>query len=382
MNRHWCWAFAVSSWLVSGFPLGAALTSKALAQPTAAERKHPAAKPQQDAQAHAAPPAAEVETDPIAARKLFLEGRALLDQGQPQKACELLERSQKLAPALGTVLNLGLCHRHSDRLATAHDYYRQAEVTATLAGDTERREFAHEEAAAISALRASLTLRVTGNADVALEVQVDDVLQPRAVWERPMFVDAGEHRVLVRADGYQSWQGSVSVQDGGKYLLVIPELVADASVALAPQSEPRAAVPTPPKVPTTETPVPPAAAQKQAQARDSGTSTGRVLALVTAGAGVAAIGTSLVLGLIARNEFQDSECKPSGVCTPLGFRQRADAHTLANRATFIGVAGGAAVLGGTVLWFLSPEASSAVVDKPLALHVDQRAISAQYHGYF
>src|SRR4051794_28883968 len=57
----------------------------------------------------------------ITARKLFLEGRALLERQQFAPACERLERSHKLVPTLGTLLNLGLCHSFSGHLATAHE---------------------------------------------------------------------------------------------------------------------------------------------------------------------------------------------------------------------------------------------------------------------
>src|SRR5262245_48244210 len=125
----------------------------------------------------------------LSADKLFLEGRALIRQGKPQDACPMLERSHRLQPTLATLLNLGLCHRYSGHLATPHEYYRQAEVKATLENDSKRRDFAHEEAAALSTQRASLTLRISGNQDATLAVRIDDVVQPREVWERPMFID-------------------------------------------------------------------------------------------------------------------------------------------------------------------------------------------------
>jgi Tfp pilus assembly protein PilF len=96
---------------------------------------------------------------------LFLQGRKLINEGQPAEACIALERSQKLVPTIGTLLNLGMCHSYAGHLATAHDYYRQAEVLATLQRDARRREHAHNEAAALAARRASLTLRIPAAAD-------------------------------------------------------------------------------------------------------------------------------------------------------------------------------------------------------------------------
>lgn len=268
----------------------------------------------------------------------------------------MLERSHRLQPTLATLLNLGLCHRYSGHLATAHEYYRQAEVKATLENDSKRRDFAHEEAAALSAQRASLTLRISGNPDATLAVRIDDVVQPREVWERPMFIDAGEHRISVDAGANQSWQGSVQVVDGNKHLVVIPEF--------KPQGAPPSVAPEPRRPTALPAPIPaPAPPQEVA----SGPSALRVVAVSTAGAGLAALGVSLVYTIFASNTYEDSNdlCNRDNVCTPMGVDLREKAHAHATRATVFGISGAVALAGGVAMWFLSapakrPESASTV----------------------
>jgi tetratricopeptide (TPR) repeat protein len=339
----------------------------------------------QDAHTAAAPSGAALENagadaaadDGLNARKLFLEGRALLERGQAQAACQLLERSHQLAPTLGTLLNLGLCHRYSGRLATAHDYYRRAEVMATLAGDTERREFAHNEAAAIAAQRATLTLRVSGDPAVALDVRLDDVSEPREVWERPMFIDAGEHRISVQAPDapdQPGWQGVVTVVDGGRHLLVIPDLRPQSAEANA---APEMAAPL--SVRALATRAEPAAAAAEPKT-DSGLNAGRVVALSLAGAGLAALGVGLAYGVAAHSSYSKSVslCQPdTDVCTSRGVGLRDDAQADASVATALSVAGGAALLSGIVVWFLA-QPSAPEREKPLALAVSPSSVTAEW----
>jgi hypothetical protein len=318
----------------------------------------------------------DTEPDPYQARKLFLEGRQLLDQGHAQEACQSLERSQQLSPALGTLLNLGLCYRYSDRLASAHEFYRRAEVMATLAGDEQRRDFAHDEAAAIAAQRATLTLRFTGgSAELPLEVELDSAQQSVEVWQRPIYVDAGEHRIAVHGAGREAWHGSVVVQNGGKYLLVIPELRPESG---APEPSSAAAPP-----------LPPSAAAVRAQqlgpvALHDDRGTMRILAVSVGAAGIAALGVSMAFGGVALSASKRSNpyCSERDRCLAEGQALRSDAHTEAARATVIGVAGAVALVGAAAMWLLWPATADDAHQPSLALGVSDTAFSGEYRGHF
>lgn len=322
-------------------------------------------------------PADSVEA--ITARKLFLEGRALLDKNQPHEACDLLERSHKLAPTLGALLNLGLCHSYSGHLATAHDYYRQAEIMATLRDDA-RREFAHDEAAALAARRATLTLRIAGSRDALLEVKIDDVAKPRDVWEHPMYLDAGEHRITVEGAGGKTWQGAVQVADGANHVMVIPEFQASAGSPSGAPAKAELPAPQPKREPDAQL-------QAQMSAVDAkpaaGLSTARVVALSIGGAGVVALGASLVYTLNAKSAFDDSnrgECNRINVCNGRGVQLRDDAQADATRATVLSIAGGAALAGGALLWFLSAPSVGAESRESVKLAAAPGVVSASWTG--
>lgn len=317
--------------------IGHPLSARAQTSPTSAG----------EAQDDAAP-------DAFQARKLFLEGRELLDRGQPQEACERFERSQQLSPTLGTLLNLGLCHRYCDRLATAHDYYRRAEVMATLAGDDERREVAHDEAAEIAPKRPSLTLRITGgSAELPLEIELDGVLQAREVWQRPIYVDAGEHRIAVRGPGREAWHGSVVVADAGKYLLVIPELRPESG---APEPAPIGGRRLPPSAAEPHALSPARAALSVDRAPPAPNHTSRIVAITLGGAGIVALGVSVAFGAVALSTSNKSNphCSSLDHCDDRGRELRVQAHANAARANALGIAGAVALVGAAALWLLLP----------------------------
>jgi hypothetical protein len=321
-------------------------------------------------------PSGQDDYDSLPADKLFLEGRTLLRQGQPQEACRMLERSHRLAPTLATLLNLGLCHRASAHLATAHDYYRQAEVKATLDGDAKRRDFAHDEAAALSTLRASLTLRISGIPNAPIEVRIDDVVQPREVWERPMFIDAGEHRIAVRVGEKSTWEGFVQVIDGNKHVIVIPEFKPEGSLP-AMRNELSAPVVTPP----------PAPVSSDRPEDDSAPNTARVVAVSVAGAGLAALGVSLVYTILASGTFEESDdaqhCSAeTQVCDARGLQLREEAQTQAMYATVFGISGAVALAGGVALWFLSAREPREAPHGSLSFQAGPHAVAGSWTTTF
>ncbi|HET6333303.1 MAG TPA: tetratricopeptide repeat protein [Polyangiales bacterium] len=334
----------------------------------------------------------EESIDVIEARKLFLEGRELLEKRQLSAACDALERSQKLVPTIGTLLNLGMCHSTAGHFATAHDFYRKAEVLATLQRDPRRREFAHNEAATLAPKRATLTLRITANPDADVDVRVDDVRQPREVWSNPMYMDGGDHWISVEyknsadAADVDKWVMPITIIDGNKHVLVAPEFHPEGGkeARKAPEHEhaeaPAAAASIDYAVPSAG-----AATAREDVSPETGLSSTRIVALSVGGAGVAALGASLVFAIMARNAYDESEpdfCGKNNRCSPEGLRLRDDAFADATSSTVFGIVGGAALVGGVVLWFLSAPTSRPSSLEAFKLSASSRAMTAQFTRSF
>jgi hypothetical protein len=73
--------------------------------------------------------------DAATAEALFEDGRRLMQEGDYASACPKLAASYKIDvalgnPALGTILNLAVCHERSGQTATAWIEYKDAAVAA------------------------------------------------------------------------------------------------------------------------------------------------------------------------------------------------------------------------------------------------------------
>src|SRR4051812_22569154 len=66
------------------------------------------------------------DLDQSLAETLFEEGRVLMQEGVLQQACAKFAESQRVAPACGTLLNLGVCHEKLGQTASAWTNYVDA----------------------------------------------------------------------------------------------------------------------------------------------------------------------------------------------------------------------------------------------------------------
>ena len=71
--------------------------------------------------------AAQPTTASAEADTLFDQGRSLMEAGKIAEACAAFDASQKLSPAVSTLLNLARCREQNQQLATASGLYRDAE---------------------------------------------------------------------------------------------------------------------------------------------------------------------------------------------------------------------------------------------------------------
>jgi len=159
-----------------------------------------------------------------------------------------------------------------------------------------------------------------------------------AEWGTAIPVDGGVHTVEASAPGKQTWRTTVEVAPAR----------ASATVTVAPLVAAAAAAP------VGGGGAPPAGGAEQRGGAGRGQ---RVAGAAIAGVGVVGAALGAVFGLRARSLYDDAKptCDPGeAVCTADGVAKIHDAHTAATWSTIGFVAGGAALVGGAVVYLTAP----------------------------
>ncbi|MEO8874296.1 MAG: hypothetical protein ABI461_01810 [Polyangiaceae bacterium] len=277
-----------------------------------------------------------------AAEALFDEARKLMTEGQLQAACPKLEESERLAPAVGTLLNLGICYEKSHRPASAWATFKEAVSAARASGQSDREALAQTHAVALESKLSTLTIRVPSAMEnvSGVEVRRDGLVLARASWGSAIPLDPGAHRIDVTAPSRKAWSTTVTFTEQVAATDVdVPTL----AVVAAPKSFKSVAVRTP------------------IVAEESSSSTQRTLSFVVMGAGLAGLATGGVFGVIAKSKNDDAlanHCGGGNVCDARGLALTDDARSAGTIATISFAAGGAALVTGAVLFFTAPKHSS------------------------
>jgi hypothetical protein len=294
----------------------------------------------------AAPPATALPDDKAAAEVLFQEGVRLMQANDLGAACRKLDASQKLDPAVGTLLRLGHCYEQLGRTASAWATFKEAASLAALEGQVERREMAEARAAALQPRLSTLALLIAEHdAPPGVKVLRNGVSVPRASWGVALPVDPGEQVVEVSAPGYRSFRSVLRTdQPGTARTLPIPPLerLPRPSASKPRGSQPATLLRT--------------SSANDVQADHSGPQ--RSWAFVVGGVGAAGIVAGSVLGIVAYSRNRDSldECLPEdgSACTQEGKELRDGASNYAFGSTVAFVAGGVLLAGGIVLYATAP----------------------------
>lgn len=172
----------------------------------------------------AAPARAAGEAD-----ALFRQGRELLEKSRWAEACSKLQESERLAPAVGTLLNLGYCWEQLGRMRSAMDAYAEAEILAGDANDAKSATFARERFNEVEAKVMKLVVRVEeGDSTPGLAVTKNGRLLPKTDWGKPIAVDPEDVALAATAPGRVPWRSVVSVKaEGTQVTIVVPPLVKD-----------------------------------------------------------------------------------------------------------------------------------------------------------
>jgi hypothetical protein len=294
-----------------------------------------------------APAAADTTPeDRASADQLYNDATKLMTAAKYAEACPKLGASQKLDPAIGTLLKLGFCFTYTGQTASAWASFNDAEAMARKAGDRARGDEAAKRAHELEAKLSKLVIE-SAAPEIDLEVRRDGVGIDRGVLGTALPVDPGPHAITASAPGKEAWSGSVTVPSGpGTTTVRVPALIPAATAPIAAATPPAsAAAPTP-----GPTPAP-------------GWSTQRKVAIGVGAAGLAGIVVGSVFGVMtlsktgSAKDHCSTEVTPH--CDPAGQKLYSDATTTANVSNAAMAVGGAAVIGGVVLFLTAPAAADA-----------------------
>lgn len=125
------------------------------------------------------------------ARALFERALALKDVNNYADACPLFEQSMRLAPGVGTQLNVAACMSHFGRYQEARALFERIEREATTAGATKAAERARAEIIALDKVMPQLTIEL-GTIPSSTTVELDG--KPITVGTQ-FPIDPGSHRI-------------------------------------------------------------------------------------------------------------------------------------------------------------------------------------------
>jgi hypothetical protein len=286
------------------------------------------------------------------AEALFDEGVRLMKSGDFEEACPKLETSQRVDPAVGTLLYLGECYEKLGRSASAWATFREAQSAAESTGQARRAQTAKQR---VEKIEKELTYLIIEVADATrtlpgLRITRGGIDAGTSIIGAPVPVDPGDVKIEVSAPGYQNYVVTVNVSPRSRQTLQVP--------ALAEKEEPKPVAPLEPTQvaaqPFSPSPTSPAAPPPPAE--EGGMSAVGVVGLVVAGAGLVTAGIGTVYGLRAMSEDNkaDEVCGPTICQEKAGFDHSESAVKSAKVANLaIGVGAGLFVAGG-LTFLLSP----------------------------
>jgi len=302
------------------------------------------------------------------AEAYFDDALRAMKTGQYAEACAKLEASQRLDPAVGTLLYLGECYEKRGRTASAWVTFRDAEALARSAGQPQRAEMARVHAERLQAGLSRITVEISpeARATAGLQIRCGSVPIDPSLPGAAVPVDPGEVIVEASAPGYAALSRSVTVAPGSKVSVTIPALTrlttpaAGAPPAEAPTSSPPA--PSPASAPS---PGPTAPAAGPVQELPPPETQSLVLPLTLGAIGLVGIGVGSVFGVKSIENAGDArDSCPGGACREeRGETLMNRARTQANVSNVAFAVGAAGVAAGIIVYVLGrPKQAEAGLD--------------------
>jgi hypothetical protein len=163
------------------------------------------------------------------AEVLFRQGRELMAAGKTAEACESFEQSQKLEPAVTTLMNLAACREKNGQVATAWGLFLEAERQTRGGADATAQQLhgvAQKRATALEPRVSKLTINVPAASTLnGLEILRGTERVESIMWNRALPIDGGNYTITARAPGVRAWQAKITIaNDGDVKSVTIPDL--------------------------------------------------------------------------------------------------------------------------------------------------------------
>lgn len=171
------------------------------------------------------------------AKRLFDEGRALVDQGKAAEACARFAQSYDLEHAPGTMLNLGECAERAGELGRAWSLYDEAAREYDRTSRSAGARFAHERADALAPRLAMVVVRIREPDVAGLTVRIagGEVAPAAKIVARR---DPGPLSVAVSAPGREPYATTITGVAGEITTVEVPRLPLPAAPPVAEASPP------------------------------------------------------------------------------------------------------------------------------------------------
>jgi hypothetical protein len=306
------------------------------------------------------------------AESLFREARALVKAGRIAEACDAFAASQRIEPALATLMNLADCREKNRQLASAWGHFLEAESQTRGDRAQERANAtARRRAAALESRLSYLVVAVPDDSRVGgLVVSRNGAALDPGMWNRSLPVDGGEYVIEGKAPGHEAWTTRVVVGvEGDRRSVEVPRFKALAPGPRGPVSP--IAPANPDVVAERDHADEGEVVEGDAEAAPSWRTGRRVVALGVAGGAVLLAGAGVGLGLHALDLDRQAiaacgdGCSPEVAAASERGRDRARGYALGANLAYAAAA--TAAVGAGVLWILGGPAGAERADDELAI---------------
>jgi hypothetical protein len=263
-----------------------------------------------------------------AAEALFEEGRSALARGDLELACARFRESNRLDPAVGTVLNLADCEAKRGKFATAWTLFRGA--TTELDSSDDRVTVVRQRLAELEPRVPKLVLELAPGETAQTRARVAGTDLGSASFGVPLPLDPGDYEIVVTAPGKSERIIFVTLAEGRTERV---ELAAGGGARPRPETEAAS-----PPSPTT--------------------SSRRTWTYVIGGAGLAGLGVGAVTGILTLNKksIADANCRDDiQLCNEKGAQANESGRTLGAVSAIGFVVGMAGVGAAAYLFLTEPE---------------------------